>query len=168
MAEPKIKHKMKTLRRYHLQNRQYFVTVVTHNRNRFLLDDLSLFWSCWMTIPLVAWVILPDHFHTIIDVESANISDIMRNFKLRYALRWRKNDAVGKCWQNRFWDHIIRDQNDLNLHLDYIHYNPVKHGLVTNPFDYPHSSLMNFCGKGLYEPNWGIKENMKFGGDYGE
>lgn len=60
-------------------------------------------------------------------------------------------------WQNRFWEHRIRDENDLQKHCDYIHYNPVKHGLVSNPTDWPHSSIHRFIANGILSEDWGGK-----------
>jgi putative transposase len=58
-------------------------------------------------------------------------------------------------WQRRFWEHTIRDERDYRTHCDYIHYNPVKHGLVNSPRDWPHSSFHKFVEKGLYAESWG-------------
>jgi putative transposase len=57
--------------------------------------------------------------------------------------------------QRRFWEHTIRDESDFCRHCDYIHYNPVKHGLVDAPRDWPHSSFYKFVEKGLYPESWG-------------
>ncbi|MBI5604334.1 MAG: transposase [Deltaproteobacteria bacterium] len=57
-------------------------------------------------------------------------------------------------WQRRFWEHTIRDERDYRNHCDYIHYNPVKHGLVKYPRDWPHSSFHEFVEKGLYPESW--------------
>jgi putative transposase len=58
-------------------------------------------------------------------------------------------------WQRRFWEHLIRDQNDFNRHIDYIHYNPVKHGLVNCVADWPWSSFHRFVKLGFYDRDWG-------------
>ena len=60
-----------------------------------------------------------------------------------------------KFWQKRFYDHIIRDTEDFEHHLHYIHYNPVKHGLVAHPEDRPHSSFVAWKEKGAYFDRWG-------------
>ena len=72
----------------------------------------------------------------------------------------------GIVWQKRYWDHIIRNQDDMNNHVDYIHYNPIKHGYVNNPFDWKLSSIHNF--KDIYQADWGKSEKIIFEGDYGE
>jgi putative transposase len=57
-------------------------------------------------------------------------------------------------WQRRFWEHAIQDQRDYDAHLDYIHFNPVKHGWVARVADWPHSSFHRFVRLGLYPPEW--------------
>jgi putative transposase len=64
-------------------------------------------------------------------------------------------DGHLRFWQKRFWDHIIRDEEDLAQHLDYIHYNPVKHGLVTRPEEWQHSSFIAWQERGAYPEQWG-------------
>ncbi len=64
-------------------------------------------------------------------------------------------------WQRRFWEHLIRDDEDFNLHCDYIHYNPAKHGLVKSPDLWKHSSFHQFVKDGFYPPNWGVNEPTK-------
>ena len=159
---------MKTLRRYHIDNTYYFITVVTHNRENILLNDISLFWQSWKDVKLESWVVLPNHFHAIIKIKDTNISDIIHNFKIIYSRRYRDKYKSGKVWQNRFWDHIIRNKDDMNKHLDYIHYNPVKHGLINDPFLYKHSSLSLHYDKGVYERNWGVTKKIDIKGEYGE
>jgi putative transposase len=101
---------------------------------------------------IVAWVVLPDHMHAIWALPE-NDSD--------YATRWaaiktrfsrslpraeRVSDSRTKrnergIWQRRFWEHTIRDDRDLSNHIDYVHFNPVKHGYVEDVMDWPHSSI---------------------------
>ena len=75
--------------------------------------------------------------------------------------RKRKERGI---WQRRFWDHVIRDELDFERHLDYIHYNPVKHGYVQCPCDWPYSSFQRWVERGVYESNWGCTEisDLKF------
>ena len=159
---------MKTLRRYDLRDRLCFITVVTYRREPLLLLDPSLFNNSWGRVELIGWVVLPEHFHAIVDVGVLSISQLMHSFKIRYSRSFRDQFRPGRVWQNRFWDHIIRDQNDLNRHIDYIHYNPVKHKIVRNPFEYSQSSLDHYYRSGLYARDWGIKETLTFEGEFGE
>jgi putative transposase len=159
---------MKTLRRYNFKDRDYFITIVTYQRRKILHKDTSLFWKCWDDIKPYAWVIMPDHFHAIINCGNHSISQIIHAFKIKYSRRFRNKFGPGRVWQNRFWDHIIRNQEDLNHHLDYIHYNPVKHGITHNPFDYEGSSLQKYYEDGYYSIDWGAKEEFRFVQEYGE
>jgi putative transposase len=58
-------------------------------------------------------------------------------------------------WQRRYWEHTLRDEADFRRHVDYIHYNPVKHGYVTCPSQWPHSSIHRYIQSGLLPPDWG-------------
>ena len=70
-------------------------------------------------------------------------------------------------WQRRYWEHQIRDENDLARHVDYIHYNPVKHSWVSRAVDWPHSTLHSYIERGLVTPDWGGGTNDETGG-FGE
>jgi len=108
----------------------------------------------------LAYVILPDHLHWLMCSDSAaNCSRIVSAFKRDVIWRMKEassDAAVSPLWQKRFYDHVIRDANDLGRHLDYIHFNPVKHGYVNRPADYPHSSFSEWVRYGVYEPGWGL------------
>ncbi len=159
---------MKSLRRYQLKNRYYFITAVTHNRQPILLNNINFFWKSWKTIQPIAWVILQDHFHVMLNVEQQEILKIMHSFKRTYTWNYNQTVAKGKVWQNRYWDHIIRDKNDFNNHLDYIHYNPVKHKFIDDPFTYNHSSLMKYFEGGYYQRDWGNKIRFDSDKSFGE
>jgi putative transposase len=79
---------------------------------------------------------------------------VKTSFSRHIPSKTRKNGAK-TIWQPRFYDHCIRDENDHRKHLDYIHYNPVKHGLVSSPCEWPHSSFARFVALGWYARNWG-------------
>ncbi len=70
------------------------------------------------------------------------------------ASRLRRRER--SVWQRRFWEHQIRDERDYAAHVDYIHYNPVKHGLVSAPGDWPYSSFSRYVGLGVYPAGWGV------------
>lgn len=104
-----------------------------------------------------------------------------------YALRWRliksafsrqvpRGETVSASrvakgerglWQRRYWEHQIRDERDWAQHVEYVHYNPVKHGLVTRPADWPHSSLHSFVREGRLPADWGTGVNT-IDGEFGE
>ncbi len=69
-----------------------------------------------------------------------------------------------RLWQRRFWEHLIRDEADWRRHLDYIHYNPVKHGLAKHPIDWSWSSFRRCVERGWYEASWGGTEPEGIGG----
>ena len=158
---------MKTLRRKIISEATYFITVVAHNREPLLVDNTNIFWSSWQNQSLDAWVILPDHFHAILRPQSGSISDVIHFFKISYSRYIRDHVRSGRVWQNRFWERVIRDQLDLNNHLDYVHFNPVRHGIVDDPFEYPHSSLRQYLKEGLYDKGWRVLDQVE-GISFGE
>jgi putative transposase len=158
---------MHTLRRIDIRNTLYFVTVVTNKRNRILLRDTEMFWSGWKDNKPLAWAIIPDHFHAIIGVGNRSISEIIHDFKIRYSFRYRLQFGTGRIWQNRFWEHIIRNEKDLQRHLNYTHFNPVKHGIVSDPFDYQYSSINQFYNIDSFDSNSYNVDEDKFS-DFGE
>jgi putative transposase len=112
---------------------------------------------------LIAYVIMPDHFHWLIKLpqESPNFSKILLSFKGNFTYQYKKIHNIPtslNLWQRRFWDHIIRDEKDLIIHLDYVHWNPVKHGLVTEPEQWSQSSFKTWVDNGYYESEWGGEE----------
>ncbi|MBN1211986.1 MAG: transposase [candidate division Zixibacteria bacterium] len=167
---------MSKLKRYYSSGRYYFITSVTHNRKRILVDNANLFKTTVDNIKqrvnfeMIAWVLMPDHFHVIIDPNKATPATNIKRVKLTFAYHYRKENQLyrAKVWQSRFWDHIIRDQRDMNRHIDYIHYNPVKHGMVKSPFAWPESSIHGYFKNGYYSHDWGINESIDTDGEYGE
>jgi putative transposase len=107
-----------------------------------------------------AIVVLPDHLHTIRTLPHDDA-----DFSLRWELvkkRFTKqlNLDVGSerpkaLWQARFWEHLIRDERDLAFHLDYVHYNPVKHGYAECAHDWTYSTFPRYVRDGRYSPDWG-------------
>ena len=154
----------------------FFFTVVTYNRIPWFSDsdNVQLLRNAFKRVILKhpfkidAIVVLPDHIHTIWQLPE-NDSD--------YSLRWRllkshfsrqKNLLTNArkekpVWQRRYWEHLIKDEHDWRTHLDYIHYNPVKHGLVSNPLHWPYSSFRQHIKNSWYTPDWGtiVPDNIK-------
>jgi len=138
-----------------------------------LIEHIDLFWQAWDIVHTkhgLVWVVLPDHFHMVVDPGDSNLSALLQQVKMSFGARYRKRVALsrGRVWQSRFWDHAIRDENDMNRHIDYIHYNPVKHGLVKDPFKWQHSSLSDFYQRGLYSSDWGCHSRPEIEGNFGE
>ena len=183
---------MPEYRRVHLKGGIYFITIVTYDRKPLFLNSTArqILHNSWKDVAkrfpffTVAVCLLPDHIHTLIQCPETDADYPMRireikrlftaGYKQRIGLpgvdndsRARKNEAA--IWQRRYWEHTIRDDEDLHQHLDYIHYNPVKHGLVQNVRDWEWSSFHRYARMGWYDADWGSEvgeKNMK--GDFGE
>jgi len=162
---------MSRLRRYYKRGDTVFVTAVTYERKPLLIDNVDLLLqaiaSVQMNCPIeiIAQVVLPDHWHVVLNSDGSNaISSIIQRIKMSFGATYRKRHGrhSGRVWQRRYWDHIIRDENDLNTHIDYIHYNPVRHGLVNEPFTWKQSSIHRSEFKEIYPSDWGVKEPVRF------
>jgi putative transposase len=112
-----------------------------------------------------AWVVLPDHMHCLWtlpdnDIDYSNrwrlikaaFSRALPAVEQRSSIMARRNERG--IWQLRFWEHTIRDDRDYAAHMDYIHFNPVKHGLASNAADWPFSSLRRCVANGIYPSDW--------------
>jgi putative transposase len=86
----------------------------------------------------------------------------LQNFKVNHypSFRQRKSRRERGIWQRRFWEHLLRDQTDFNRHVDYIHWNPVKHGWVERVRDWPYSSFRRYVEQGVYPESWGNDERL--------
>ena len=167
----------------------YFFTVVTHQRGSFLVDDLSraCLRSAWRSVrrdrpfELVALCLLPDHLHCLWRLPDGD-SDFSQRWLLIKKGFTRRYLKAGGCesaqspsrrtkrergiWQRRFWEHQIRDEEDLHKHVDYIHYNPVKHGLVKAVEDWPWSTYHRFVREGFYQHRVLNNYDGNFGEDF--
>lgn len=104
-----------------------------------------------------AWTILPEHMHCVwtLPKDDADYSKRWRAIKTLFAKAVPTDRHHGRgIWQNRFWEHTIRDDADYAAHMDYTHFNPVKHGLAGNAADWPFSSFRRCVAKGLYPADW--------------
>nr|WP_245890572.1 transposase [Roseovarius confluentis] len=97
-------------------------------------------------------VILPDHIHAVWTLPPDDADFSIRWKKIKsvfsrhcvasgYANRSRMRKDEKGIWQRRFWEHAIRDDADFVAHVNYCHFNPVKHGLVEHPEDWPYSTI---------------------------
>ena len=162
---------MPNYRRIRMKGGCYFFTVVTESRQHILTSNIELlryaFRKAMVKYPfrIDGFVVLPDHLHCIWTLPDHDDD---------YAIRWRliknyfsrglkKGEYVesNRCkrggrgiWQRRFWEHLIQHEKDYQRHLDYIHYNPVKHGYVARPGDWPYTSFHKCVRRGLYEMDW--------------
>ena len=112
-----------------------------------------------------ALVVLPDHLHSIwiLPPGDADYATRWRLIKTGFSrgverLEERSESRRLKrergIWQRRYWEHTLRDEEDVGRHCDYIHYNPVKHGHVKSAIDWPYSSFRRFVRRGLYSADW--------------
>jgi len=148
-------------RRDRITGGTYFFTVVTDGRRSVFHDPAALgslrtaFRRIRADRPFVidAMVLLPDHLHTVWTLPEGDSDYSMRWRLIKRAftasVHWR-----GPIWQKRFWEHRIRDDDDLRRHLDYIHWNPVKHGLAHDVWEWPYSSFQKHVRLGTYPATW--------------
>lgn len=155
----------------------FFLTLVTERRAPIFTDEISrsIFHAaidrCRVLHPfeLEGMVLLPDHLHILITLpdNDADFSIRLANIKSGFTRGYLAGGGVEQhrsasrvrqrmrgIWLKRFWEHTIRDGEDLRHHLNYIHYNPVKHGYVKCPHDWPHSSFHRFVTSNCYAHNW--------------
>ncbi|MGE0081713.1 MAG: transposase [Thiohalomonadaceae bacterium] len=151
---------MTNIRRHFILNAPVFITAVCHERGPWLAPSehkdllLQAMREVKERLPfrMLGYALLDDHFHWLfVPGRAADFPRIVQAVKLRFARRIAVESPV---WQRRYWDHVIRSMDDLRNHLDYIHYNPVKHELASVPGDYPWSSLSAYVAKGWYPPDW--------------
>ncbi len=128
-------------------------------------------------------MLLPDHLHCIWTLPP-NDAD----FGVRWAMikrfvtkqcsaelkrdEWMNQSKLKRkestLWQRRFWEHQIRDERDYERHMDYLHYNPVKHGLVAKVTDWPHSTFHRYVRQGVYKEDWAVVDSEQEPEGFGE
>ncbi len=150
----------------------FTVNLADRNGNRLLVQEIAALRQAFRFVQadhpfrVDAVVILPDHLHCIWTLPpgdsdfSTRWSLIKGTFSRSIAKGGRISPSRAKrgkrgLWQRRFWEHLIRDDEDLTRHIDYIHWNPVKHGWVRRVADWPHSSFHVFVRRGMYIESWG-------------
>jgi putative transposase len=161
----------------------FFTLTLADRSSRALVDHIEALRTAVRDVrrsrPFVvdAVVVLPDHLHIVMTLPQDDAD---------YANRWRLikrrfTDAVVKSgtsvtrhqngelalWQRRFWEHTIRDETDFERHVDYVHFNPVKHGLVSRVSDWPYSSFHRYVRRGILPSDWGGDVN-ELGANFGE
>ena len=168
----------------------YFFTVVTYRRREILtmpesraaLRNVIEQVRSEYPFNIDAWVLLPNHLHCIWRLPTGD-----NDFSKRWGLiktgftkktkhlfqrdEWmnksKKRHREATIWQRRFWEHQIRDETDYQTHMDYIHFNPVKHGLVDRVNEWPYSTFHRYVRAGVYTVGWGGGESAGVGG-FGE
>jgi REP-associated tyrosine transposase len=176
---------MSRYRRAHIAGGTYFFTVTLADRSSDLLVrhiDLLRTAYAWAgkhhPFETIAVCILPDHLHAVWSLPQDDA-----NFPVRWSMiksgfsrglpaspeRTTSKAARREkgLWQRRYWEHAIRDEADLARHVDYIHFNPVKHGLVSRVCDWPHSSFDRYVTRGVLPADWG-GDMREIAGKFGE
>lgn len=181
-------------RRAKVKGGTYFFTVVANNRIKILnhAENTQLLRESFKKIMknhpfrIEAFVLLPDHLHCIWSLPDQD-SDFSTRWRLIKSHFSRKCNLVGwgeernptkanasrlkkkekPVWQRRFWEHLIRNNDDLKQHIDYIHYNPVKHNLVKAPKDWQYSSFHRYVATGIYNLEWGAGVSLQINSNVG-
>jgi putative transposase len=163
---------MPDYRRANFKGTVFFFTVVLTDRSSSLLvEHVDRLRKVYRAVKdrrpfeTVAICILPDHVHAIwaLPENDADFSTrwslIKSGFSRGFDTQPRSESKILKrekgIWQRRYWEHAIRDGADLERHVDYIHFNPVKHGYVTRVADWPHSSFHRYVERGELVADWG-------------
>ena len=114
-----------------------------------------------------AWAILPDHFHWLIKPGESDYSKVIAFFKRGVNIELKRKGIIGsgvKIWQPRFWEHTVRTDGELKNCVEYIHFNPVKHGYVKSPHVWEYSSFHKYVERGIYEKLWADGEAISISG----
>ena len=165
---------MSDYRRAREQGACYFFTLVSHQRRPLLTEApvraalRGAIEQVRKSYPFIikGWVLLPDHLHCLWQLPPGDAE-----FSLRWSMIKRLSSQAlpqsegvslsrrlrreAGLWQRRFWEHRIRDEQDLRRHLDYLHWSPVRHGLVQQVVDWPWSSFHRLVREGVYPADWG-------------
>ena len=161
-------------RRANAEGGTYFFTVNLADRHsdflvQHIVDLRAVMQAVKIAHPfsIVAMAVLPEHLHAIWRLPPGDADYPLRwsQIKAGFSRRLPKDERIRTTrqtkrergiWQRRYWEHQIRDEDDLARHVDYIHYNPVKHGLVSRPADWPHSTLHGYIDRNMLTPDWGV------------
>ena len=149
-----------------------FITFVTYKRRKIIIQNIDIFRNSFMyaknkfNFEIIAISVLKEHCHMIISALNPNdIPQIIRTIKYNFSVNIPQdfickdisNSAIKRgekgIWQRRYYDHIIRNEEDLNKHIDYIHFNSMKHYQIA-PKDWEFSSFKKFVENGYYENDW--------------
>jgi putative transposase len=166
---------MPDYRRIRVPGGTYFFTVNLLNRSSVLLTaEIELLRTVVRRVRAAtpfhidAWVVLPDHMHCVWTLPEGDADYSSRWRAIKKGFSWaiapterrsevRQDRNERAIWQRRFWEHTIRDQRDYAVHLDYVHFNPVKHGLVETVAEWRFSSFHQAVARGVYPADWGWK-----------
>jgi putative transposase len=160
-------------RRVFVPGGTYFFTLTLRDRRHGLLvEHINLLRESMQHVrELLPWrtdaiVILPDHLHLLwtLPENDHNYPQRLRMVKSLFTKKLREAgtwSAQTSPWQARYWEHTIRDDRDFDAHVNYIHFNPVKHGHVKNVCDWPYSSFHRFVRDGVLPVDWASEPTIK-------
>lgn len=152
-------------KRLFIENSLVFITVVTKNRKPILVDNIAYLKKAFVltkqkySFSIIAIIINKDHFHMIIKPENIEfypkiVGCIKSTFtKISDIKHFQNNNRESDIWQRRYWEHTIINEKDLYKHIDYIHYNSMKHYNIS-PKDWEFSSFHKYVKNGFYENDW--------------
>jgi putative transposase len=154
-------------RRIRVPGGSWFFTVATCDRNPLFRKPVGVALLRHalrkvrrrMPFSIDAMVVLPDHLHCVWTLPSGD-ADYSTRWRLvkTFVTRHGKTVICGHAdsiWQPRYWEHLLRDEDDYRAHIDYIHYNPVRHGYVDRAIEWPYSSLHRYVRNGVLPADWG-------------
>lgn len=171
-------------RRAYIPGASYFFTVNILRRDTAVLTDhVDVLRQSIRQVKarhpfrIEAMVVLPDHLHAIWTLPDgdADFSTRWRLIKSAFSRALPREERIEASrhhkgerglWQRRFWEHVIRDDKDFANHVDYIHFNPVKHGHADRPVDWPYSSIHTFIKEGVISREWACVDDfgdLRFG-----
>ncbi len=163
---------MPDYRRNRVPGGSYFFTVnLLERHGRLLVEHIDTLREAVRQVRVMrpfhidAWVVLPDHTHCVwtLPPDDSDYSARWRAIKIAFAKKLPKTERLSAVrerkgergiWQRRFWEHTIRDNRDYAAHVDYVHINPFKHGLVERVSDWPYSTFHRFVAAGVYPLDW--------------
>lgn len=168
---------MSEYRRVYVPGGTFFITLVIYQRKPLFsnIENISKLRCAVATVrsempfEIIGAVVLPDHIHFLwtLPADDQAYSKRVGRLKVLFTQSLRGKGALlqnistsrskhreSDVWQRRFWEHTIRNEADFERHLEYIHYNPVKHGFVSCPHLWEYSSFHRWVQKGTYKNNW--------------
>lgn len=167
-------------RRVFVPNGYVHIIITSYNRRSIFIDNIDILRTAFKNVlklykfEIIAICVLPEHIHMILHPKnidsypqiissikyyfSRNVGQVCPtdNLKIGY-----KNKREKGIFQRRYYEHTIKNEIELNNQINYIHYNPVKHGLVKNVKDWRYSSFCKFVKQGLYDINWGCSKDIE-------
>ena len=165
-------------KRLFLQNSYVHIIILSYNRKSIFIDNINLLRKSfsnskkYFNYDIVAICVLPEHIHVILNPKNIKdypkiVTSIKHYFSRNYGVGVETptygylNKGEKGLFQRRYFVHTITNQDDLNNQINYIHYNPVKHGYVHSVKDWEYSSFHKFVKQGFYDENWGTSNDIE-------